>query len=173
MKIKEWLLGITISIIFLMFCVFGTKLIYHSPKYEDYCDYSKINYPVLNKTNLSEKDLIEEQEFYSKYYKDCSDKYDLANKNYSKNMFITSLIFSIIVVILCVVFININSISGGLMFGSLMFIVYGTGKYWNYMDDLLRFVVLGVALIALIYTAYWINKQTDKRHSSKKNSGEK
>ena len=165
MKIKEILLGLVIAVIFLMFCVFGTKLIYDTPKYERYCDYSKMNYPTASdKINLSGSELQAQQEAQDQIYRECSEKYDLANKDYSKNMFIISLVFGILVIIICTIFVEIGSISGGLMFGSLMFIIYGTGRYWNYMDDLLRFIVLGIALIILIYVAYWVNKKTNKKN---------
>ena len=118
MKIKEILLGIAIAIIFLMFCVFGMKLIYDSPEYEDYCDYNELN----------KMDIMNDSYYYNQMYEQCSEEYEIANKAYSKNMFIISLIFGVLVIAGCTVFININSISGGLMFGSLMFIVYGTGR---------------------------------------------
>ncbi|OQA68916.1 MAG: hypothetical protein BWY36_00161 [Candidatus Diapherotrites archaeon ADurb.Bin253] len=163
MKIKEIILGIAIAIIFLMFCVFGTKLIYDEPKYEDYCDYQE----------FSETDYINES-YYTQVYRECSDKYNEANKDYSKKMFIISLIFGILVIVGCTIFISTNSISGGLMFGSLMFIIYGTSRYWNYMDDLVRFIILSIALVVLIYVSYWTskkmkdgNKRTSK--SEKKN----
>ena len=148
MKIKEIILGIAIAIIFLMFCVFGTKLIYDEPKYEDYCDYQE----------FSETDYINES-YYTQVYRECSDKYNEANKDYSKKMFIISLIFGILVIVGCTIFISTNSISGGLMFGSLMFIIYGTGRYWNYMDDLVRFIILSIALVVLIYVSYWTSKK--------------
>jgi len=163
MKIKEVLLGIIIAVVFLMFCVFGTKLIYDVPQYEDYCNYEE----------LGKIDAVNNSAYYNQVYKECSDKYDLANKNYSKNMFIISLVFGILIIIICTIWIEINSISGGLMFGSLMFIIYGTGRYWNYMDDLLRFIVLGVALIMLIYVAYWMSKRGSKENKQNKNNSER
>ena len=74
-------------------------------------------------------------------------------------MFIISLIFGILVIVGRTIFISTNSISRGLMFGSLMFIIYGTGRYWNYMDDLVRFIILSIALVVLIYVSYWTSKK--------------
>lgn len=162
MKIKEVLLGVIIAAVFFMFCVFGTKLIYDIPKYENYCDSSKMNYPTAyDKVNLTDAELRAQQEKYDAYYSECSKNYDSVNRDYSKKMFIISLIFGIAVIIFCTLFIDIGSITGGLMLGSLIFIIYGTGKYWNYMDDLLRFIVLGLALGILIYVAYWANKKSN------------
>lgn len=174
-RIKEIILGIAIAIIFLMFCVFGTKLIYDSPEYEDYCDYSQIYPPGYDKINLNDSEIQAQEQAQQKIYQECYEKYEAANKNYSKNMFIISIIFGVLVIVLCTIFIAINSISGGLMLGSLMFIIYGTSRYWNYMDDLMRFLFLGVALAALIYVAYWTskrmmdeNKEIDKNKKLKK-----
>lgn len=163
MRIKEIILGIAIAIIFLMFCVFGTKLIYDSPEYEDYCDYGE----------LGKIDPVNNSEYYNQVYQECSEKYDIANKNYSKNMFIISIIFGVLVIALCTIFIAVNSISGGLMLGSLMFIIYGTSRYWSYMDDLMRFIVLGVALAVLIYVSYWVSKRGEniKAEKNRKNNG--
>jgi len=159
MKIKEIILGIAIAVIFLMFCVFGTKLLYDAPKYEDYCDYSQITPTAYDKTNLNNSELQAQEQAQQEIYKQCSEEYESANRDYSKNMFIISLIFGVLIIAFCTIFININSISGGLMLGSLMFIIYGTGRYWNYMDDLMRFILLGIALGVLIYVAYWISKR--------------
>lgn len=149
-----------------MFCVFGTKLIYDEPRYEDYCDY--INMPtVYDKTNLTDSEAQEQSRIQQEEYERCSESYDDADKNYSKKMFIITLIFSIFVIIICTIFIEINSISGGLMLGSLMFMIYGTGRYWNYMDDLMRFIILGAALGVLIYVAYWTSKRIGKKNKNK------
>jgi hypothetical protein len=155
MKIKEVLLGVIIGVVLLMFLVFGAKLIYESPNYEDYCDYKGI---------YEKNDTI----IQSQLYQECESKYNEANENYSKKMFILSLIVGILIIICSVVFIEINSVSGGLMFGSLMFLIYGMGNYWRYMNDWGRFIILGVCLIALIYVGYWISKRGNKIKKKKK-----
>jgi hypothetical protein len=146
MKVKSILLGLIIGVVLLMFLVFGSKLIYENPRYENYCDYSKIN--------ITENPGA---------YNECSLKYDYANENYSQKMFIFSLIIGVLIIIGSAVFIEISSVSGGLMLGSLMFIIYGTGSYWRYMDDWTRFIILGLALFALIYIGYWLNNKENKK----------
>jgi len=149
-NIKEVLLGIIIGVVLLMFLVFGSKLIYETPNYEDYCNYNKINF-----TNTTD-------------YQTCSENYENAREDYSKNMFLLSLIVGILIIAGSAIFININSISGGLMFGSLMFIVYGTGSYWRYMNDWTRFIILGVALGILIYVGYWLSFRKNNERRKRK-----
>lgn len=158
MRIKEVLLGIIIGIVLLMFLVFGTKLIYDELDYEDYCDYER----------FSQKEILTDSEIQEQrsYYNQCEQTYKSENEEYSKKMFVLSLIVGLIIIIGSVIFIQVNSISGGLMLGSLMFIIYGTGSYWEYMNDWIRFIILGVALGILIYAGYWLGgkeKTTKKK----------
>jgi hypothetical protein len=176
-KIKEVLLGIVIAIIFLMFCVFGTKLIYDNPEYKDYCNNSYTS-PLKIASNYNTSMELENKanECYKqggipKYEYDeegcgidlecdfCSKNFEEANKDYTKNLFLISLIFGMIVIVISVLFIKISMISGGLMGGSIFFMIYGTGGYWSYMDDFLRFGILGIVLGVLIWLAYFLKNK--------------
>ena len=156
MKIKDLILGLIIAVVFLMFAVYGTNLLYQAPEYDDYCDESTrpiaspIDKEIINETELQE---------FETQQKDCYDEFDAAREPYSKNLFILTLIFSILIIVISILFIHVESVSGGLMLGSLFFLIYGTGSYWRYMDDLIRFLILGLALGVLIYTGYWLAKK--------------
>lgn len=146
-------MGVIIGVVLLMFLVFGAKLIYESPEYNDFCDWK------IYEKNLTEQNKVSEE---------CTEKYDSAREIFSKKMFLLSLIVGVLIIVSSAIFVDINTISGGTMFGSLMFIIHGTGSYWRYMDDLARFIILGVALGVLIYLGYWINKKGDKKSKRKK-----
>jgi len=178
--IKHLLLGIVIAIVFLMFCVFGVKLIYDSPKYEDFCNFYDSPSKVSNDCNISSELQNKANECYKqegipRYEYDeegcekdlecdfCYKEFEDANKNYTKNLFLISLILGLIVIAVSVLFIKISMISGGLMAGSIFFMIYGTGGYWNYMDDFLRFGILGIVLGVLIWLAYYISKNKEKK----------
>ncbi|HKL23471.1 MAG TPA: hypothetical protein VJ895_01845 [Candidatus Nanoarchaeia archaeon] len=145
MNIKNILLGVTIGVVLLLFLVFGSRLIYEEPIYEDYCNHDRTNFSEIESNNQ------------------CYEQYNLANENNTKNLFLISLILGILI-ILGAMFINLEVISGGLMLGSLMFIIQGTGKYWSYMSDWTRFIILGISLGVLIYASYWLNKKKEKRN---------
>ncbi len=180
-KIKHLLLGIVIAIIFLMFCVFGIKLIYTAPSYENFCNnsyYGKISDNCTRSIELENKinecrtnGGIPRYEYDEKgCEKDltcdlCNKDFENANKNYTKNLFLISLILGLVIIAISVLFIKISTISGGLMAGSIFFMIYGTGGYWNFMDDLVRFIILGVVLSALIWLAYYL---TNKKEFNKK-----
>jgi hypothetical protein len=181
MNIKNLLLGIVISVIFVMFFVYGTKLVYEEPKYDEFCNQTYY-YPdkVSVNCSINFKLQMEIKECYSqsgmpRYEYDengcekslicdfCNLKYEEANKNYSKNLFLISLIVGIIVIAVSVIFIKVSAVSGGLMLGSLFFIIYGTAGYWEFMEGILRFVILGVTLGILIWLAYYIARNENKK----------
>lgn len=182
MKIKSIAIGVIIAIIFVMFCAYGTKLVYEEPKYEDYCkfDFGKepIKIPGLNSSCNDNSPALED--LRTKCYQDngvpinsydekgcvkeiscdyCNKEFNAVEEKYSRNLFLISLIFGVIVIILSAFLIDVGSVSGGLMFGSLMFIIYGTGRYWMYMNRWLQFIILGVALIILIFVGYKVAKK--------------
>ncbi len=172
MKIKNIIIGIIIAVVFLMFAVYGTKLVYDAPVYEDFC---KDNYPaplekignctISSELNLKIQDCYNQRGNPISVYDEqgcqkdvncdlCQINWDETQEHYSKNLFIISLIVGLIVIIISAFFLNVESVSGGLMFGSLMYIIYGTGSYWRFMNDWLRFIILGIALGILIYVGY-------------------
>ena len=179
MEVKNIILGVVIAVIFSMFLVYGTKLIYENPSYEDFCNDS-YNYPreiFPDSCNMSAKLRMETNDCYNskgfpRYdYDDngcekgiiicdfCQNDFEAADKEYTKNLFVISLIFGLAVIVISVLFIKIPSVSGGLMLGSLFFMIYGTAGYWRFMEDILRFVILGVTLFVLIWLAYYIARK--------------
>lgn len=186
MNVKNWLLGIIITAIFFMFCVYGTKLVYSPPEHDDFCNVSysypeKISEQGCNigsdlQTRIGEcynDGGIPRYEYDNGCIKNmicdfCNKEFDKANSGYTKNLFLISLITGIITIMISVLIIKISSVSGGLMLGSLSFILYGTAGYWRSMGDLLRFAILGIVLFILIWLAYWIAKKNKKKKIKKK-----
>ncbi len=186
MNIKNLILGVVIAVIFFMFCVYGTKLIYKAPNYSDFCNNS-YSYPakIMPLENCTSSNQIineKSQQCWSSrgvtnpVYDEkgceidvkcdyCSLDYDKADEAYSKNLFIVSVIFGIVVIGIAL-FLQLVSVSGGLMLGSLAYIIYGTARYWRFMNDWVRFIILGVALIALIFLAYYVARRETKKNEA-------
>jgi uncharacterized membrane protein len=185
MNVKNLLLGIVISVIFVMFFVYGTKLVYEEPKYEDYCNYSyyypekTVNCSFNAELQKEMQDCVNQRGNVRYEYDSngceksltcdlCGLEYEEASKNYSKNLFLISLIIGIIVIAVSVIFIKVSAVSGGLMLGSLFFIIYGTSRYWEFMEDVLRFVILGLTLFILIWLAYYIARNENRKFLKRK-----
>ena len=175
MNVKNVVIGIVIAFVFLLFCVYGTNLLYKAPNYNTYCNVSVPPYT----ENITQQ-ICESQngtwiaqniqcikapcpQGYCDYYSKCSPLFDAANKSYAQNLFIISIVISLIVIMIGAFLISVPSVSGGLMFGALMYLIYGTARYWGFMDNWLRFIILGVALVILIYIGYKIADRDKKK----------
>lgn len=182
--VKNLIIGAIISVILVMFLAYGTNLVYKSPDYNTYCNYTNIMpaKPNIN-CNLSQQVDLKIQSCYSSQgtpmpvYDEngcqrdvtcstCNKDYEKADESYSQNMFIISLIVGIVIIIISALFIPVPSVAGGLMLGSLFFIIYGTARYWRFMNDWLRFIILGIVLAILIYLGYRLASR--EKNDSKK-----
>lgn len=174
-KVKNWVIGIIIAFVFLFFCVYGTKLVYTEPDYNSYCNssmYMPYKIPVVN-CSYNQNIETARQDCFSKEgtpisvydangcekeitCSSCSIDFRKEEEKYSKNLFIISIIFSLAIISFAAFIIKVDSVSSGLMLGSLLFLIYGTIRYWGFMKDWGRFTILSIALAILIYIAYKI-----------------
>lgn len=83
----------------------------------------------------------------------CSRDYQKARNIYFRNVFIISGIAGIIAIVIGAI-LGIISVSAGLFGGGVLTIIYGTMNYWSELADWARFIILGIALIVLIYLGY-------------------
>ncbi len=83
----------------------------------------------------------------------CQQDYEKARNIYFRNVFIISGIVGILVIIIGAI-LKIMSVSAGLFGGGVLTIIYGTTNYWSELADWARFIILGIALIVLIYLGY-------------------
>lgn len=168
MEIKETLLGIVIAILLTMTVSYGINTFYEKPAYEDFCPriYEKNNETScenaggiwinntknnssgapkrLNKCNLPEG---------------CSEKYEKAREEYSRNVFLIALPLGIAIIILGAAVFGLEFIGAGLMGGGILTILYGITNYWRYSEDILKFVVSFTGLTIIILFSYWLAKR--------------
>jgi hypothetical protein len=85
--------------------------------------------------------------------KGCYDEYDNSREIYNRNVFFVSLIIGIIAIVVSVL-LSLEFVSAGFMSGGVLLIVYGTIRYWGSLSDVLRTLMLGFALIVLVWIGY-------------------
>ncbi len=157
MNFKHNLLAVAIAIIFAFFVGYGIEVFHDSPEYEDFC-------PDLFEV-VDEKSCLEaggiwnanhvpkgERGLCSNKMK-CREPYQDAQEGHDKIVFIVSLIAGIIAVITALQ-LRKDVVSQGLLLGAVFLILYGTMRYWTHANDVLKFVLLGIALAILIWLAY-------------------
>ena len=194
MKIKDVILGIAIIILTIFVAVYGISTIFPKPNYEDYCQNNYITtkpyqdrsvcpavcvpmYTIVrnacvydacgsgcgpdeintfaNQSNC-EQALVDLQ---------CWERYDDALKERSKKVFFLALPIGIIIIALGAFFFGLEAVGAGLMGGGVGTLIYGSGAYWPYTQNWLRFLLSLAGLVLLIWFAYFWNK---KRKSKQK-----
>jgi len=162
---KRNVLAISIAFIFVFFIGYGIETFYESPEYSDFCSFEAR--PILNEIDSEEnclqlngtwenyvKPARDNQTGWCDLYKTCQDEYNSVREEYSKNVFIITFIIGVIFLFIGSYLVEIESVGSGIMGGSTLTIIYGTLVYWSDLNDLLRFIILGVVLGILIWIGY-------------------
>lgn len=170
-NIKQKILSIAIAIVLVMFIAYGINTFFKSPKYEDYCNITPYPYS-QNITeqqctssggkwnpNVYEKPVpVAAGETVPAGYCDqtytCNNEFTVANEKYNRLVFIISGILGLICVIIGGVALTMESVSAGIMGGGILTIIYGTLRYWGNLEDVGRFIALGIILTVLIFIGY-------------------
>ena len=88
----------------------------------------------------------------------CYTEYEASKQKHDVVVFIVGVVFGILA-ILYGILLKTSAIGSGVLFVGLILVVYGTVRYWRYADNILKFILLGIALAALVWFAY---KNLDK-----------
>ena len=183
MQIKNLIIGL--AIIFLTFLVVftGIQTFYSSPEWDDFCgDISPRAPKLVEGERACTQDAQEcpdgtfvsrnpnnNCEFYpcQDEFKQCNDNFDKVRETYTKTLFIITLIIGIILLLIGAKLFDLEAVGAGIMGGGIITLIYGSGAYWQYAGDVLRFIISIIGLIAVIYLAYWINNNKVKRKKKK------
>lgn len=175
-RIKEIILALAIVVVLNLFFNYGVFTFYKSPDYEKFC-------PVeLNQKAYSDKQSCEavggkwfENNEPKAYYRGeipvpvepqidrkgwcdatakCRESYEAVREVYNRNVFIILVVLGLISLGLGFLVIGASPVANGFLGGGLLSLIIGTIRYWSSMDDYLRFIILGIALAALIWLGY-------------------
>ncbi|MEK6887162.1 MAG: hypothetical protein AABW88_05005 [Nanoarchaeota archaeon] len=165
-KIKKWFLAIGIAIIFTLFVNYGISTFFNAPDYNKFCgrNQSEINYSNRGACILSGGQWTNTAEYskpvpvgYQTGYCDidftCRKSLDTAQKIYDDRSFIVMVIAGFVGLVLGVV-LTVESISSGFLLGGILNLFFATVRYWDRFSDVIRFVLLGVVLLVLVWIGY-------------------
>lgn len=85
------------------------------------------------------------------YY--CQQEFQKENENYNQIIFIVSLIIGTLIIGGGII-LQSPTVASGLMGGGALILIVGIMRYWQYSTDILRFIILGIALAILIWLGY-------------------
>lgn len=164
-NIKEKLLSIAIAIVLVFFIIYGINTFYKNPRYEDFCQEIPLKQNITEDECLgiggkwtSERIPVIEGQPKQIGYCDptytCRQEYDTSREKYDKIVFIISGILGLAAVIIGGILLKLESVSAGVMGGGILTIIYGTLRYWGHLEDVGRFLILGIILVVLIFIGY-------------------
>lgn len=171
---KNIIFGIAIFILTMFVGIYGLSTLYgETPEYGDYCPENLINQTTCESENgvwIENTDYVTDSQGeikrvpvaggYCNYdYTACTDEWDSAQEKYFRKIFLSALPLGIAIILAGALIMSLESVSAGLMLGGVGLIVYGTGTYWRFTDDWLKFVLSLAGLVILIFAAYWFNKK--------------
>ncbi len=156
--LKKNILIISIAVVFAFFIGYGIETFHPSPKYEDFCR-EQPSSPIVteescvNASGTWVPDSAEGKAGWCDMSR-CQNEFQSVMQPYDRIVFIATLIIGVIAIIVGGLLLTLESVSSGIMAGGMLTIIYGTLRYWGYMPDVIRFVVLGSVLAILIWLGY-------------------
>ena len=174
-KVLKWALIIGMVIVINLFFNYALSVLYKSPDYENFCKQTQVVEPLQTKDAclsaggqwnqyIQPDQIVLDQKGApiqdSKMVAHCDQNYtcqkdfELARKNYERNVFITLVILGVLILGLSFIFTKNDAIAYGLSLGGVLSFIIASMRYWASADDWLKVIILGIALIALIALAY-------------------
>jgi hypothetical protein len=168
-KILKWSLIVGIVVVLNLFFNYALSLIYKNPTFEAFCPSSQINKVIDNQNACLEKggqwnenvpytstvktESDTQPSGYCNMQFTCQKNYEVAEKLYDRNVFITLVILGAICVALSSFLGDNIVINIALSFGGVLSFVIASMRYWSSADDLIKVIILAIALSLLIWIA--------------------
>ncbi len=164
--ILKWVLVIAIVVVLNLFFNFAIKLAYDAPEWDKFCPQQQVTITPDTQDkcvavggawteNVAPAKPVIAGETVPKGWCDpnftCQKKYQTALELYNRNVFIILILAGLISLVIGFFLNAISSVSLGLSLGGVLSFIIGTIRYWSNMDDYLRVIILGLALVALIW----------------------
>ena len=162
----KWALILAIAIVTNLFVSYAIQVIYPEPVYESFCPEKQVNKAIESEEacvagggqwNENVAPAIESLPVSKGYCNEdfvCSQQYEDALSLYNRNVFIIFVAVGILLLVGSVFLSGSQATSLGLSFGGVLALIIGSVRYWSDMDDILRVILLGVALSALLWLAW-------------------
>ena len=179
MNIKDVILGIAIIILTIFVAYYGINTLFPKPDYNAYCTADRYNIYVNNSAECTAADGRWNPNYGTAPVKDtpdgyrdltwkCNQEYNDADRERSRKVFFIALPLGIIIVAVGAFFFGLEAVGAGLMGGGVGTLLYGSGAYWPYTQNWLRFVLSLVGLAILIWFAYFWNRKMHEKGKGKK-----
>lgn len=170
-KVVKWALILGIVIVLNLFINYSLSLIFNAPEYSNFCkvEASLVKNPLDTEAKCTEKGgqwnpntaytgkasptgYVEPQGYCDEYFT-CNNQFQDASKVFEKKVFITLVVLGVIILAVSIFISGQEVLALALSLAAVLDFVVASMRYWSYADNLLKVVILGVALVALIWLA--------------------
>jgi len=172
-KVLKWSLIIGIVIVINLFFNYVLSLVYKNPTFEAFCPTAQVNKVVPSQsacveqggqwnenipnggstTPVSQLKGVIIPAGYCNLQFTCQNKYEAAQKVYDRNVFITLVILGAACVALGSFLGGNVVISVALSLAGVLSFIIASMRYWSSADDLIKVIILAIALSILIWVA--------------------
>ena len=144
-RIGRWSVIIGIVIVLNLFFNYTLSLVYKQPDYSTYCPPEPfVAQPLDQKT----------ADLQNQKFADCQKVWEQVNGAYNRNVFVVLVLLGAISVLIGN-FVGSNEvITNGLSLAGVLSFVIASTRYWGSANDLVRVVILAIALALLFWIAY-------------------
>jgi hypothetical protein len=168
----KWSLVIGIVIVLNLFFNYFISLVYKSPDYNVYCPQTQVVKEITDQKTCVDSGgqwnpntayvpevkgsgviIPAEPRGYCDQQFICRTAFETANKSYERNVFITLVVLGVIFFGLSFVLVFNWILSVSFSMGGILSIIIASMRYWSSADNLIKVVILFLALAALIYYA--------------------
>lgn len=192
MKVKNFLIGVAIAFIYTFVIGYGINTFHSPPDYGDFCSKGferPLPYPIRAEMcpynpqieqNPEAQQCITDGGYLEYNYNEsgciesykscnfCQRDYDAARNEYSLSVFIIAGIAGLTAIVIGGVLFSVEAVGAGLMGGGILSLFYANIMHWRNMDNLLKFVILLIALVVVIGVGLWINRKRKDPQTVKK-----
>lgn len=141
-RLVIWALGFAIVIVTNLFFNYAIALVYHEPVYNDFCPIVQIE---ATPSDSSKPLSYNDQQMVT-----CQKNYDTAHSVYNRNVFGILIVLGLASLITGT-FVSIEVLSGGFSWAGVLALVIASMRYWSDAGNIIRVVILGIALALLIW----------------------
>jgi len=173
-KFLRYVLALAIVIILNLFFAVAVRLAYKEPAFENFCVQDRIKVALETKEACEAKDIGGKWNYNNTGYKEpmpvtvpveslkqqtgycdinytCQKSFEAATSLYNRNVFVVLVVLGIISLIVGYVFSASSAVSLGLSLGGVISLIIASIRYWSDMQEYLRLIILGIALVALVW----------------------
>ncbi|MBI2176220.1 hypothetical protein HYU40_02620 [Candidatus Woesearchaeota archaeon] len=180
-NLRKWVLALAIALVFNLFINYGISVFYKAPQYNDFCQdqfrqgpYPAKPYPAEFpiQQNCSAIEVSEAlqgncttQRGYiaykynttgcatEAYCETCQARFEDVNNKRNSNVFVILVVFGVIAIMAGIV-VKAEAVANGFLFGGVLSIIIAAIRNWGQLQDVFKFVILGVVLALLIWIGY-------------------